>query len=73
MVELLNDNDYSAHYDYFCANHNTRCVYNVTCQTALFAGQLMAQGVPAFLISRASGAVLTAHTIEGEGKSQKYL
>jgi hypothetical protein len=33
----------------------------------------MSQGVPAFLISRASGAVLTAHTVEGEEKGNLGL
>ena len=41
-----------------------RCVYNVTCQTNIFALQMRNIGVPAFLVARASGAVLTHLTTE---------
>ena len=41
-----------------------RCVYNVTCQTNIFALQMRSIGVPAFLVARASGAVLTHLTTE---------
>jgi hypothetical protein len=49
-----------------------RCVYNVSCQTNLFATQMRKIGVPNFLMLRASGAVLTSHkTEEGGGQVTK--
>ena len=33
----------------------TRCVYNITCQTALFSDRIKLNGVPAYLLNRATG------------------
>ena len=47
----------------------TRCVYNITCQTALLSDRIRANGVPNFLLSRATG--FKAHDFDKAGSPSK--